>query len=275
MKRSLLVIGFVLCVIPAYSWDLLGNAGSRGSSMGCCAVAMCDFWSIQNNPAGMSRWRNVSVGIAYENRFLMRELSYYNGAAVLPVNIGTFGVSFSRFGYSEYNENKIGVAYARAFGPHLRIGMQIDYLAFKFSGDYAKRRTATFEIGMQTDISDDLCLGVYIFNPINVKLKTIHNQHVPVVFRFGLAYKITRDFIATTEIEYNTDKNIDYRFGIEYLTTKEFYIRAGIHTNLATACIGAGYTLKNVIIDVSATMNQYTGVSFQTSFVFNIKKLEL
>lgn len=264
MKRSLLVIGFVLFVVPAYSWDLSGNAGSRGSSMGCCSVAMCDFWSIQNNPAGMACWRDFSLGLSYENRFLMKELSYYNCATVLPLNIGTFGLSFSRFGYSQYNENKLGLAYARAFGPHLRLGVQIDYLAVKFSEDYSTRRNATFELGLQSDITEKLTLGAYVLNPIRT----------PTVFRFGLAYKITADVLATTEVEYLSEGGIDYRFGVEYLTTKEFYVRVGVHTNPATASVGAGYTMGRVVIDVAASMNQYTGVSFQTSLIFNIKNLE-
>ena len=272
MKRNLLWIGFFLLYIPAYSWDLLGNVGGRCTSMGNCSVAFYDFWSIQNNPAGMARWRSLSAGITYENRFLMKELSYVNAAFMVPAKIGTIGLSYSRFGFEEYNENKIGLAFARDFGPYLKIGLQLDYLAFRFSGDYVTRRTATFELGLQSEITDELCLGVYIFNPINVKLKTIYNQHVPVVFRFGLSYKVTKDFTMSSEVTYDTDRKMDYRFGVEYLTTKEFYIRAGVHTNPGTACFGVGYTLHRVIIDISATMNQLTGTTFQISLVFKIKE---
>ena len=274
MKRNLLWIGLFLLNIPAYSWDLLGSVGSRCVSMGSCSVAFCDFWSIQNNPAGMARWRSLSTGISYENRFLMKELSYSNAAFVVPAKIGTLGLSYSRFGFESYNENKIGLAFARDFGPYLKMGLQLDYLSFRFSGDYATRRTATFELGVQSDITNELCFGVYIFNPINVKLKTTYNQHIPIVFRFGLSYKVTKDFIMSSEIEYDTDRKMDCRFGVEYLTTKTFYIRAGVHTNPGTACIGVGYTLSRVIIDVSATMNQLTGITFQTSLVFKIKELE-
>lgn len=272
MKRSLLWIGFFLLNIPAYSWDLLGNVGGRCTSMGSCSVAFCDFWSIQNNPAGLATWRSLSVGISYENRFLIKELSYANTGLVIPVKIGTLGVSYSRFGFEDYNENNVGLAFARDFGPYLKIGLKLDYLSFRFSGDYATRRTATFELGIQSNITDDLCLGVYIFNPINVKLKTIYNQHVPIVFKFGLSYRITKDFIMATEVEYDSDRKMDYRFGLEYLTTKDFYIRAGVHTNPGTACVGVGYTVSRVIIDVSATMNQFTGTTFLASLIFKIKE---
>lgn len=271
MKRSLLWIGFFLLYIPAYSWDLLGNVGGRCVSMGNCSVAFCDFWSIQNNPSGLAGLQSLSVGISYENRFLMKELSYSNAALAIPINIGTLGVSYSRFGFENYNENNVGLAFARDFGPYLKMGLKLDYLSFRFSGDYATRRTATFEMGIQSNITDELCVGVYIFNPINVKLKTIYNQHIPIVFKLGLSYKITKDFIMAAEVEYDSDRKMDYRFGLEYLTTKDFYIRAGVHTNPGTACVGVGYTVNRVIIDVSATMNQMTGTTFQASLIFKIK----
>ena len=275
MRRNLLLIGLILLAYQCFSWDLSGIAGARNNAMGNCSVSLSDFWSIQNNPAGMADYQCLSFGFSYENRFFMKELSFYNGAFVIPVKSGTLGLSFSRFGFDNFNENKLGLAYARAFGSYLKMGLKIDYLWFKFSDEYAKRRTATFELGIQSDITQDLCIGVYIFNPINIKLKTIHNERIPVVFRFGLSYKITKDFLATSEVEYNSDSNLDYRFGLEYNALQSFYIRAGVHTNPATANFGIGYTLNRIIIDVSANMNQYTGVSFQSSLIFKIKESRL
>lgn len=275
MKRNLLLIGLFLFGYHCFSWDLSGIAGARSNAMGNCSVSLNDFWSIQNNPAGMTDYRFFSVGLSYENRFFMKELSFYNTALVMPMKIGTLGLSYSRFGFENFNENKLGLAYARSFGPHLKMGLKLDYLMFKFSDDYVKRRTATFEFGIQSDITKDLCIGVYIFNPINVKLKTINNERIPVVFRFGLSYQVTKDFLATSEVEYNSDKSLDYRFGLEYNTLQDFYIRVGVHTNPATTSVGVGYTLNRLVIDVSATMNQYTGVSFQSSLIFKIKEPKL
>lgn len=272
MKRSLFLIGLCLFCNQCFSWDLSGIAGGRSNAMGSCSVSFNDFWSINNNPAGMAHQQYFGIGISYENRFFMKELSFYNAALVMPAKIGTFGLSMSRFGFENFNENKLGLSYARAFGPYLKMGLKLDYLLFKFTDDYEKRRTATFELGIQSDITSDLCVGVYIFNPINVQLKTIHNERVPVIFRFGLSYKVTKDFMMTSEVEYNSESRLDYRFGLEYNTLKEFYIRVGVRTNPATACVGVGYTLSRVIIDISATMNQYIGVSFQSSLIFKIKE---
>ena len=273
MRRNLLLIGIFLFSSNCYSWDLSGIAGGRGNATGSCSVSFNDFWSIQNNPAGIAGYQWFGVGFSYQNRFMMKELGFYNTAMVMPVKIGSFGLSFCRFGFENFNENKLGIAYARAFGPHLKIGLKLDYLLFGFSDAYAKRRCATFEIGIQSDITDELCLGVYVFNPINVKLQSIHNERIPVIFRFGFSYKVTKDFMAATEVEYNSDSSLDYRFGLEYNPLNEFFIRVGVHTKPATASMGVGYSLNRVVIDVSATMNQHTGVSFQSSLIFKIKEV--
>lgn len=263
MKRSLFLIGLCLFCNQCFSWNLSGVASARSNAMGNCSVAC------------MSDYTFFGIRLSYENRFFMKELSLYNSAIVVPMKIGIFGLSYDRFGFENYNENKLGLGYARSFGPYLKMGLKLDYLWFKFSNDYEKRRTATFELGIQSEITKDLCVGAYIFNPINIKLQTIHNERIPVVFRFGMSYKVTKDFLATTEVEYNTESKLDYRFGLEYNALKEFYIRVGVHTNPATASFGVGYTINRVIIDVSATINQYTGVSFQSSLIFKIKEAGL
>lgn len=271
MRRNLLMIGLCLFYTFCHAWELGSPVGSRSSAMGNCSVALQDFWSIHNNPAGFAGLNNITFGISYENHFMMKELSYLNAGFATPINnTGGLSLTFSRFGFTDFNENKIGIGYAHDFGPHLKIGLQIDYLLFKFSNDYKNRQTATFELGIQSNITEKLCVGAYIFNPINVKLKTLNKEKVPIVFRLGLSYKITKDFLATTETEYNSDKALDYRIGLEYNVLKEFFIRTGVYTNPATACFGAGYSMRSFTIDVSAKMNQITGVSLQGSLIFKL-----
>ena len=269
MKRLFLMIGLLLSFLQLYSWDLSGIVGGRSNSMGNCSVALSDFWSIANNPAGIAGAQHVMAGFAYDNRFFMKELSNYAAAFVIPSSTGALGLSFNRFGSNNYNENKIGLAYSRCFGEKLRIGLKLDYLLFRFSDDYSARQCATTELGFQTPISESVSVGVYLFNPIFArtwKMKT----RMPIIIRCGFSYKITKDFIAFGEIEYDTDKKTDYRLGFEYHTLKEFYLRAGIYTHPGTVCFGAGYSFHRFTIDISSKLNQYTGVSFQSSFTFAI-----
>ena len=272
MKHSIITIMVTILLSEhVMAWDFTSPVGGRCSGMGYTSVAMSDFWSIHNNPAGMAEWRHISAGFYYENRFLMKELGYKNAAFLIPLDIGVIGLSVRQFGFTHYNENKIGIAFARSFGKSLRIGIQLDYLLFAFSKDYKKYHTATFEAGLSYDITEKLCVAAYLFNPVLTKIKSLNKDKLPIIMRAGLLYNLTDDFSISTEIEEDFEANFKLRFGIEYKAYKNLYLRCGIQSNPWIICFGTGYSFRNITIDISSNMHCQLGVSLQSSIIFNIK----
>ena len=273
MKR-LLISGLLALSLftPTYAWDLQLPSGGRTNALGKCSVALNDFWSCHNNPAGFAYHNNVSIGFAYQNKFMLKELGYKNVAIVFPLNVGIISVDASQFGYSLYNENIIGFGLARSFGPNLRIGLKFDYLFLKISEGYDNKSTATFELGLQYQINKSLCLGAYVFNPINIKLKTLNKDKIPIIMRLGFSYFVNNEFMITSEIEENFEHNFSYRLGLEYEIYKNLFIRSGVQLKPELFTFGIGYDYDRYIIDVCAQMNQTLGASLSCSFVFNIKR---
>lgn len=272
MKRFIFSGLLVLALLtPVYAWDMLQPSGGRTNSLGKCSVALNDFWSLHNNPAGISLYKDLSFGISYENRFLLKELGYKNVGLLLPLKKGAIGISASQFGYEHYNENVIGFALARNFGPHLKIGLKLDYIFLKFSGDYENFSTPTFELGIQYEINENLNLGAYLFNPIHVKIRSINNLKIPIIMRLGFSYFIKDDFMITSEIEENIEEDFSYRFGIEYECYKRLHIRSGFQLAPEIFTFGIGYDYKWCKIDVSGQMNQELGTSINCSLIFLIK----
>lgn len=272
MKRFLITNLFVLFLFtPIHAWNLLQPSGGRTISLGNCSVALNDFWSCNNTPAGFASQNGISIGFSYQNKFLLKELGHKNAGILLPLNIGVIGVSFSQFGYNLYNENIIGLGFAREFGDKLRIGLKLDYLFFKFPENYENRSVPTFELGIQYHINESLCLGAYIFNPINVKSRTINRDKIPIIMRLGFSYYVTEDFLITSEIEENFEHDFSYRIGLEYEIYKNIFLRSGFQLNPELFTFGVGYNYKWCIIDVCAQMNQDLGTSISCSFIFNIK----
>ena len=272
MKRFIFSGLLVLALLtPVYAWDMLQPSGGRTNSLGKCSVALNDFWSLHNNPAGISLYKDLSFGISYENRFLLKELGYKNVGLLLPLKKGAIGISASQFGYEHYNENVIGFALARNFGPHLKIGLKLDYIFLKFSGDYENFSTPTFELGIQYEINENLNLGAYLFNPIHVKIRSTNNLKIPIIMRLGFSYFIKDDFMITSEIEENIEEDFSYRFGIEYECYKRLHIRSGFQLAPEMFTFGIGYDYKWCKIDVSGQMNQELGTSINCSLIFLIK----
>ena len=274
MKRLLLLIALILTASNIFAYDIIHPIGSRAAAMGGSSVASQGLWAMQNNPAGMANLDKISLGLYYENRWMLPETANKCGAFALPTKFGTLGVSFNQFGSSKYNENKFGLAYAKDFGRYLQIGLQLDYLLLKIGNDYGKFNAVTFELGIQSHVTDKLTLGTYIFNPVNFNFEqTLNHEKLPIVMRFGLAYQFTKDFVGQCEIEKNTEhEGISLRGGLEFEAVRNLYIRAGVQTNPGILSFGLGYAIRFAQINVAAQLHNELGASVQIGMIFSIGK---
>ncbi len=268
-RISILFTVFFIVSQYVFGAGLWYPVGARQAGLNHCSVALSDFWSIQNNQAGMALIKNLSAGIAYENRFLVPQMGTASLALVYPLKFGNMGISMSYFGYALYHEMKIGLAYARSFGPRLRAGVQLDYLQTGLGDVYGSRSNVTFELGIQSDVNEHLTFGAYVYNPVRVKLSDYANEKIPAVFRFGVAYHFSGKLLTTAEVEKNTYyQPVILRGGIEYRYKKQFIFRVGFGTSQDIFSFGFGWYKKHMQFDIGTTMHQVLGFSPQTSLVF-------
>ena len=274
MKKLLLLITIILSTSTVFAYDFIHPIGGRAAAMGGSSVASQGLWAMQNNPAGMANLDKISLGLYYENRWMLPETAYKCGAFALPTKFGCVGLSFNQFGSWKYSENKFGLAYAKDFGRYLQIGLQLDYLMLKIGNDYGTYSAVSFELGLQSQVTDKLTLGTYIFNPVNFSFdQTLNHEKLPIVMRFGLAYKFTKDFIGQCEIEKNTEREgVSLRGGLECEAAKNFYIRAGVQTNPGILSFGVGYAIRFAQINVAAQMHNELRASIQIGMIFSIGK---
>lgn len=274
MKKILLIIALAFSTYAAYAHDVIHPLGGRAAAMGGSSVASQGLWALQNNPAGMANLEKISLGLYYENRWMLPETAYKCGAFALPTRFGSLGLSFNQFGSSKYNENKFGLAYAKDFGRYLQVGLQLDYLLLKTGNDYGTFSAFTFELGLQSQVTEQLTLGTYVFNPVSFSFEqTLNHEKLPIVMRFGLAYRFTKDFVGQCEIEKDTGhEGVSLRGGLEYEAVSNLYIRAGVQTNPGILSFGLGYAISFAQINVAAQLHNQLGASVQIGMVFSIGK---
>ena len=239
--------------------------------MGNTSVAFFDCWSGFNNQAGLGWCQRFSAGAYYENRFLLKELSLKAIGVVLPVKKGAFGLSFSHFGFSLYNEIKTGLAFGMRFGDAFAAGIQLDYLRFHVGDDYGTKNLFTFEIGVQYRAKEKLCLGVHIFNPIPFKLTDDPVERLPSVIRLGIAWQTSRNFITSAEVEKDLVNKPIIKAGIEYHFVEPLYIRIGFLTNPAQFTFGFGLEFGKLSFDIASSYHMVLGFSPQGSIVYLFK----
>lgn len=252
----------------------IGNdlIGARSAAMGGFNVTLSDVWSTNNNQAGLGFIEDLSGGIYYENRFLLKETSYKAGAFVMPVKSGALGLSVTSFGFELYNETKAGLSYGQRFGDKFSVGIQLNYLNTKLTQEYGSKTSFTGAVGLIAKLSKELSLGVHVYNPTRTKLAEYDDERIPTIMKLGLDYRFSDKVMLAVSTEKDVNFDAIVNAGLEYHMTEIFYLRGGISTNPTQYAFGFGMQLKDFKIDLSSSFHQTLGITPGISIIYSKKK---
>lgn len=243
--------------------------GGRSAGMGLSSVAVVDFWSINNNQAGMAFYDKTAAGIYFENRYLIKEMGTQTGAFTFKTKHGMLGATVAYSGDANYSTTNAGLAYAIKFGSRFAAGIQLDYLGTKLGEEYGKRGNVTFDAGIMVKITDQLTFGAHTFNPIHVKLSEYNNERIPTTLNAGFGFTFSDKLLLTAEAYKNSEFPMELRIGAEYKLGNVAYARIGLSTNPARYTFGFGIILKNLTLDLSSSVHSQLGYSPQASLQYS------
>ena len=243
--------------------------GGRAAGMGLSSAAVSDFWSINNNQAGMAFYDKTAAGIYFENRFLIKEMGTQTGAFTLKTKYGMLGATVAYSGDENYSNTKAGLAYALKFGDRFAAGIQLDYIGTKLGEEYGKRGNVTFDAGIMVKITDQLTFGAHTFNPMHVKLSDYNNERIPTCLNAGFGFAFSDKLLLTAEAYKNSAFPMELRTGAEYKLGNIAYARIGLSTNPARYTFGFGIIMKNITFDLSSSVHSQLGYSPQVSVQFS------
>lgn len=266
MNRLIVTIFLIFQAITSvFSQQNYVWIGGKAASMGGTSVALTDFWSVQNNQAGLGFQENFGMGLYSENHYGISSLNRHHLSLVQPVKSGGLGFNFAYSGSKNFNQKKLGIAYGQRFGKSLSMGVQLDYLHTFIGENYGQKGNLTFEAGILAKLTKDVTLGAHVFNPIQVKLNESTNQLIPSVFRLGLSWKISEKLLTAIETESDIENKPIYKAGVEYKLSEKIFARMGVSNNPAIVSFGAGVLLGNFKLDFSSSMHSVLGYSPQFS----------
>ncbi len=243
--------------------------GSRPAALANAYVMESDIWSISHNQAGLGFYHHLAIGFHHENKFLIKEQSLHALALTVPVKPGTFGLSYSYFGYEKYNESKIGLGFGKTFGNTFSAGIQLNYHRIFIMGDYGNRNSLTVEGGIQYKPAKNISAGIHIFNPTMSKISPYNQDTIPTTLRAGLSFKPYKKLWLGLETEKSLNTDLQLKAGIEYQVIQSLYLRTGVITNPVQNTFGLGYEIKGVNADVAFTHHDILG--FTPHFTFQFK----
>lgn len=246
--------------------------GARSAALSNATVMLPHLWSVFHNQAGLAWLDKFSAGFHHENKFIVPEYGLQAAAMVIPTSPGTFGVTYSYFGYSQYHENKIGVGFGRMLGKNISAGVQLNYLNVFIADQYGNQGNLTVEAGIMAQPVKNLFLGAHVFNPTGAQISSNTEENIPTIFRFGLSYNLANTIFLAAETEKDLDKPAVFKTGVEFELVDNLSLRTGFSTKPTLYTFGLGYNFKGVEANLAFTRHQKLGFTphFSILYTFNL-----
>ncbi|MDP4268125.1 MAG: hypothetical protein Q8880_11890 [Bacteroidota bacterium] len=275
IKVKLLCILTVLIIFTGIESAYAANIpeGGRVCGLGGASVSLNDFWSVNNNPAGLSEYSKISAGIAYEDKYLLKELSNKSFSLVYPVKSGVFGMSVSDYGYKNYHEDVLGICLGKKLGSKICAGIKINYFNLHLGDIYGNKGIFYFDAGFICKLTKKIEIGVLASNPNMAKLSDYNDERLPASLKLGLTYHVSPKVFIIGETSKSIYKTEIFCAGLEYRIKESACIRTGLSTCDRSFSFGFGFEIKKIIFDISFAYTQTTGYSPNSSLICNFKEV--
>ncbi len=249
------------------------NLAAPYLGLGAYSKQQVDVFSYLSNQAALAQIKDAGAGVYGERRFSLSETSQYAASVVIPTKQGNFGINMKYFGFTDYNENQISLAYGRSLGKKVDIGAQFNYYGYKIPS-YVNDNAVNFEIGLITHLTDKLNAGIHVYNPIGGKFSKTDEQ-LKSAYKLGLGYDASDKFFVSGEIVKEEDYPVNVNAGIQYRFMKQLFARAGISSATSLAYGGVGVSWNNFRLDISGSYHPQLGWSPGLLLIMNFGKKEI
>ena len=277
MKNNIILVVLVsLPVMISYADNQMSVLGAKAKGKADVSVAASDFWACNNNQAALGFYTSYAIGVYYENRFLTRFTSMGAIGVVCPIKkAGVLSTCVRMSGMGGFNQLQAGVAYSRAFGQYVGVGLQFDYLLNYFGESYYGRSHGfTFEVGIYGRVTPNLSLAFHVYNPARLRMLCSGDikEYIPTLFRLGMEWHAGKNCELSVEMSKSLDTRLNGAVSVEYIFSPHLSLRAGMRLPDFVFSRGLGATIKDLTIDVSSSYHTVLGYSPQISLVYHFKQ---
>ena len=226
------------------------------------------FWSSFHNQASLAYNKSFAFAFNYENRFTIKELGTRSAGLLIPSEKASIGIFYSHFGYIDFRREMTGVACGMKLSEIFSAGVQVDYISERTSGEYCNNQSVTFETGMIITPSENMTIGMHLFNPVP---NSIRKNQMPSCLRVGTGINLNKLLFAAIEAEIFTGSKLNIKTGFEYEAAKKIWLRGGFNTENSSFSFGMGYLVKIVQIDIGFSTHEKLGITSSVSMIFKIR----
>ena len=256
-----------LILFLAHSAAKAQNPGPRLTAMGSGGTAISDIWALQQNPAGIAELKAPIIAVAYEKHFLDADVSTQNAVFVLPFRRNVLGASLERYGFSEFNEQKVGVYYARRFGDSFSMAIGFRYYQLNIT-QYGSAEAFTLDVGFQLKVTNEFTIASHIANPNQSRYNNLQGSNLPAKLSLGGSFKVSDRLLMSADLMKLLKYPPDFMTGIEYNIIQWMSLRGGVSVNPLKQYTGFGIRHRKIQFDVSVASHPNLGYSPQVALAY-------
>ena len=272
MKK--IICTFTIVVFSQFLKSQISTIIPSSIAIAQTSVADSYNWVAFNNPAMLGYVEKLEIGIEFENRYLLSELSTKSFQLALPSNLMNTGFSFSHFGYSLYHEMLIGLGFSRNFSDKFAMGIQFDYYTAFFSASNSYHGAFFPQVGLSIKLSPNFSLGFHAFNPIQMNINTeFVVKRIPSIFSLGTELCFSPELVWRTQIDKEVSSNYRFATGFEYYMLQNLNLKLGVYgSNYLIPCLGFGFRTGSFRIDLNCEQHPLLGLNTLAAIKYKFGK---
>jgi hypothetical protein len=261
MKKGVIIV--LISSITALCCSQISNILPTSSAIAQTSVSDSRNWTAFNNPAMLGYIEKAEIGLQFENKFLIQELSTKSIQIGFTSSLLNTGLSFSHFGYSLYHEMILGIGFARNFSDKFAMGVQFNYYTAFFNASNSYRGAFMPQIGLSVKFSPTFNVGFNTFNPFQTNIQTeFVTKRIPSVFSLGSEYFFSPELMWRTQIDKEVSSNYRFATGFEYQMLQSFTVKLGAYSSdYLISCMGLGFKTGLFLIDLNCDLHPILGLN--------------
>ncbi|MFM2359859.1 MAG: hypothetical protein RLY16_1852 [Bacteroidota bacterium] len=227
--------------------------------LGVYSTSQNDVFAYTQNQAALAGADKTEIGVYGERRFMLQETSVYTLAAAFPTKKGNFGVNVRYSGFKNFNENQIGLAYARRLSKKVDLGVQFNYYGYRVA-TINSASTVNVELGLLLHLTDKLNAGFHMYNPVGGNFSKT-GEKLSSAYSAGLGYDASDKFFVSAELVKEENFPVNLHAGMQYRFNRQFFARAGVASANSTGFAGVGIAWSHFRLDISGSYHPQLGLS--------------
>ncbi len=198
-----------------------------------------DAFSFTANPSVLGLDRNMLLAVSTEDRWMLKELAYYQGAFSLPAGKGGLGMYFHFSGDPDYSESGISIGYGKDLGK-ISLGIQCAFDQEHVSY-YGSRSYGSAGFGMLVHLNEKVLAGLTIGNTFLDKTAGSNPERGSGDFTMGFGYEISPEVFVSLQLRKSWDLPLEAIVSLDYRFAASFFATLGIASGSSSPYVKAGW----------------------------------